>query len=269
MEKERGVILCVHGLAGDSRIFNYAASKLSEAGHSVYAIDLPGYGNSDGEKVDVPFETTMQALQEVVKGISMHAGALFMLGFSLGGLYALWYAALHPGMLKGVIAITPQLRLKGVKRNRRAEPSKGVFLAALLGYFLTPAKKIHIGRAVPSAFGELAGEEWVDMMKDPLCSFHCSYRYIFNVLIGRAQNVDVLRRLKVPLLVLHGNNDWIVVPEQSKMLLKMIWHSDKEMKTFDCDHWFYHAFYYKQNKYSELERVQVIASIDEWVRQRL
>ena len=265
------VILCIHGIAGDSRIFNYFAEKVSGLGYNVYAIDLPGFGMSGGEKGDVPFDITTNCMHDVVTQISNKHDStkIFMLGFSLGGLYTLWYAQMHPEDVQGIIALAPQLRMKGVKRDPRSEPSRSTLLRALIRYFVTPSKKGNVSKAVPSAFGELAGDEWIHMMKDPICNFDYSYRYIFNVLIGKSEKVKALYKIRLPVLMLHGNNDWIVVLEQSKAFLNMLDSTDKELKIFDCDHWFYHAFFYKQeSKYSETDRMNVVTAINEWVRKK-
>lgn len=265
------VILCIHGLAGDSRIFDYFSEKFSSLGYHVYAIDLPGFGMSAGEKGDVSFDDTIRSLHDVVATVrKKHTDAkIFMLGFSLGGLYALWYALIHHTDVNGIITLAPLLRMKGVKRNPRAEPSVKVFLASLIRYFITPSKKLNLAKSIPSGFGELAGSEWSYMMKDPICNFDYSYRYIFDVLVGKSEKIQVLYKIRIPVLMLHGSNDWTVVLEQSKTFLNMINSSDKELKIFDCDHWFYHTFFYKQdNKYSEASRTNVINAINEWVRKK-
>ncbi len=270
-KKSGSLIFCVHGLAGDSRIFGYLASKLSDLGHDIYAADLPGYGNSDGEKGDVAFDTTMQAMHDVVTRISNKHGnqKIFLLGFSLGGLYALWCASLHQEMLNGIIALAPQLRIEGVKRDPSREPSQEVLALALHKYSTSPAEKVHIGMAVPNAFGELAGEEWTCMLKDPACNFNYSYRYIVEIPIGKAENVGELYKLKLPLLILHGDEDRLPLPEQSKTFLNRVESADKELKILHgSDHWFYHATFYEQKKYSEEQRSRVINAIDEWIKNR-
>ncbi|MFQ5940680.1 MAG: alpha/beta hydrolase [Nitrososphaerales archaeon] len=268
---QENVILCIHGLAGDSRIFNYFAEKSSNLGCNVYAIDLPGFGMSNGEKGDLPFDITMNCLHDVIAQIkNKHGNArIFLLGFSLGGLHALWYTSLHKEMLTGTIVVAPHLRIKGVKRAQGREPSKRVLLAALLKYFVTPSKKGNLSEAIPSAFGELAGEEWIHMMKDPLCNFNYSYRYIFNVLTGKAEKVEALHEIISPILVLHGSKDPTVVLEQSKVLMNKLKSYDKELKVFDCGHWFYHTFFYRQaNGYSDDDRMKVVKTINKWIQNR-
>jgi len=128
-------ILCIHGLACDSRIFNYFAERFSKLGCDVYAIDLPGYGNSDGEKGDVAFDVALQCMHDVVEEIgSIHGDKIFLLGFSLGGLYTLWYAESHPESIHGIVLLAPHLRVKGVKEDPRREPSKRVLFASLEGF---------------------------------------------------------------------------------------------------------------------------------------
>lgn len=269
---QASVILCVHGLGGDSRIYDYLAKKSSSLGHDVYAIDLPGFGKSDVEKGDVPFDLTMHSLHDMVAQISEtnHNAKIFMLGFSLGGLFALWYARLHPEKLQGVIGLAPHLRIEGVKRDPRTEPSKEVLEFAIQKYSTSPEEKVHIGMAVPNAFGELAGEEWVHMLKDPLCNFNYSFRYIFDVMIGRAEKIDELYKLRLPILILQGDQDLITVPEQTRTFISRVESRDKELKIFQgSDHWFYHTVFYEQRKrYSEAERMNVVNTINEWVREK-
>ncbi|MEM2759346.1 MAG: alpha/beta fold hydrolase [Nitrososphaerales archaeon] len=263
-------ILCIHGLAGDSRIFNYFAKKSAALGHHVYALDLPGYGMSDGDRGDVSFDLTIKCLHDVVSQIcKKHENRkIFLLGFSLGALHALWYASMYKDLLNGVIALSPHLRIKRVKRDPRSEPSKKILLVALLRYLVTPSEKTNLSKAVPTAFGKLAGDEWNYMMKDPLCNFNYSYRYIFNTLIGRAEKIEPLYKLQVPLLVMHGKNDFNVVVEQSKTLVNRLDHTDKELRIFECDHWFYHTFFYTQYRYSENERSSIIKTITEWIERK-
>lgn len=266
-----GVILCIHGLASDSRIFSYFGEIASKQGHDVYAIDLRGYGASEGEKGDAPFDLTMACMHGVVSAISKKYDdhKVFMLGFSVGGLHALWYARLHPELLRGLILLSPHLRIEGVRRNPSTEPTPEVISAAIQKYQTSPAEKVHIGMAVPNAFGELAGEEWVQMLKDPICNFYYSYRYIFEVLMGRSEKIDELYKTKVPLLILHGENDHLTLPDHSATFLDRCQSSDKELVLIDgSDHWFYHAMFYDQNKYSEEQRRLVIDTIDKWIEKR-
>ncbi len=269
-KKGSNAILCIHGLACDSRIFNYFAERFAELGYDVYAIDLPGYGNSDGEKGDVAFDVALQCMHDVVKTISHTYDTIFLLGHSLGGLYSLWYAESHPENIHGLVLLAPHLMVKGVKTDPRREPSKQVLFASLIKHFLTPSKKVNIGKAVPNAFGNLAGDEWVHMMQDLVCNFDYSYRYIFNVLINKAEKIEPLYKIRLPLLILHGAKDSLPVAEQSRVFINNLESKDKQLKIFDsADHWFYHALFYKQEKYSEAERNGVIKVIDEWIRRRV
>jgi alpha-beta hydrolase superfamily lysophospholipase len=270
---EKGsVILCVHGLAGDSRIYNYLAEKTSSLGHNIYAIDLPGYGKSDGEKGDVSFDLTMHSLHDVVTQVSEinQNSKIFILGFSLGGMFALWCAKLYPEKLQGVIGLAPYLRIEGVKRDPRTEPSKEVLEFAIQKYSTNPAEKVHIGMAVPNAFGEIAGEEWAHMLKDPLCNFNYSFRNIFEVMIGRSEGIGELYKLRLPILILQGDQDPITVPEQTRTFISKVQSQDKELKIFQgSDHWFFHTVFYEQRRrYSETQRTSVVDAINTWIQKK-
>lgn len=268
----KSTIVCLHGLAGDSRTFNYLGNKMSSLGHDIYAVDLPGYGLSHGEKGDVAFDTTMMCLDQVIDQVNnRHPNErCFLLGFSLGGLHALWYANLSQEKLEGLTLMAPHLRIQGAERHPRSEPSPEVLKMALQKFSETPEEKVNIGLAVPNAFGKLGGEEWSFMMEDSICNFNYSYRYIFDVLINCAENVENLYSTKVPMLLLHGDQDWITVPEQSKAYLSKCLSREKELRIIEgSDHWFYDSVFYYQKNYSEEQRQMVIRSIDAWVEKRL
>ncbi|MGH9923491.1 MAG: alpha/beta hydrolase, partial [Nitrososphaerales archaeon] len=162
------------------------------------------------------------------------------------------------------------LRIEGVQRDPRTEPSKEVLELAVQKYSTNPAEKVHIGMAVPNAFGELAGEEWIHMLKDPVCNFNYSYRNIFDVMIGKAEGIDELYKLRLPILILQGDQDAITVPEQTRTFISRVESQDKELKMFiGSDHWFYHTVFYEQRpRYSEAERMKVVNAINEWVREK-
>jgi hypothetical protein len=41
----------------------------------------------------------------------------------------------------------------------------------------------------------------------------------------------------------------------------------KQLKLFDCDHWFYHSIFFNQNdqRYTESDRRQIVDSIVSWI----
>ena len=264
-------ILCIHGLCCDSRIFDYTAKNLASLGYDVYAIDLPGYANSEGERGDYPFDDTTNCINDFVIELKKQDGQLFVLGFSLGGLHALWYAYENPEQLDGLILLAPLLKVKGIKTDKRTEPSTSTLILSIIKNLVTPKAKIDLSKAIPRAFSAEASKELAHMVNEPTCNFTFSYRYVFETLLKRPSMVEKLSKVNLPALILQGDEDFLVVPEQSRAFMRMLQSSDKQLEILQgSDHWFYHALFYVQDpKYTDSQRIQVINTIHEWVSKRV
>ena len=113
----RRAVICIHGLPGQADQFQLLARDLVSEGSEVYAIDLRGFGNSVEQGLPRGdtrnFQRHLQDLDEVIENVCRkHQGKeIFLLGYSVGGNYAVWYAARHPGSLDGLILLAPGARI--------------------------------------------------------------------------------------------------------------------------------------------------------------
>jgi esterase/lipase len=67
---------------------------------------------------------------------------------------------------------------------------------------------------------------------------------------------------------LHGRKDRMIYLQVSQEFFKLVDSKRKEIKIFDCDHWFYDAIFYDQSfsRHSEDSRMQIISSIADWLK---
>lgn len=259
----RGTVLCIHGFCCDARIFAYVGAKLSEAGYDVASMDLPGHGRSDGEKGVLDFDACLKSIKQIVMELKKKSSRVFILAHSMGSTFALWYAR-SSGLVDGLVLMAPYIRISGIKRSD-AEPSPLAFVILLLGRLIAPSKKVNVTKALPN-YVRIGGSEITYMMQDPAVNFEYSYRYLIDVVTKRNSRIAELSEVNVPVLVLHGLKDRNVYPKVSEEFFKLLHTKDKEIKTFDCDHWFYDAVFYKQDsKYTEEERMKFISSITKWL----
>jgi dienelactone hydrolase len=115
---------------------------------------------------------------------------------------------------------------------------------------------------------EIGGEEISHMLQDKDLNFYYSYRYIVDIIAFRNSRVKALTdNGSVPILILHGKKDLIFFSAVSEAFFKLLKNKYKEIKLFDCDHWFYDAvsYNYMQSEYPEESRKQVIARIEKWI----
>lgn len=259
----RGTVLCIHGFCCDARIFAYVGAKLSEAGYDVASMDLPGHGRSDGEKGDLDFDACLKSIKQIVMELKKKSSRVFILAHSMGSTFALWHAR-SSGLVDGLVLMAPYIRISGIKRSD-AEPSPLAFVILLLGRLIAPSKKVNVTKALPN-YVRIGGSEVTYMMQDPAVNFEYSYRYLIDVVTKRNSRIAELSEVNVPVLVLHGLKDRNVYPKVSEEFFKLLHTKDKEIKTFDCDHWFYDAVFYKQDsKYAEEKRMKFISSITKWL----
>jgi alpha-beta hydrolase superfamily lysophospholipase len=257
-------LLCIHGFPCDARIFGYAASKLSKAGYDVYSMDLPGHGKSDGKKGDLDFDICLTSINQIVTELKKKSKRVFILAHSMGSIFALWYAHRFPNSINGLILLAPYIRVRGVKRSD-AEPTTTTFLKLLIGRLFFPNKRVNLAKVSPG-FIQIGGSQIARMTLDKELNFDYTYRYFVDIIASRNNKIGVLKDITVPVLILHGSKDRNVYPQVSEKFFKLLRTENKEIRVFDCNHWFYDAIFFSQtSEYSEQDRLQVISSIVEWL----
>ncbi|MES2018426.1 MAG: lysophospholipase [Pseudomonadota bacterium] len=107
----RGGIVIMHGLGEHSGRYRQLAQRLNAAGWSVRCYDHRGHGRSQGARGDVPNGSPMlQDAQIVIEDFIARTGYRpFLLGHSMGGLFACHVALAARAPLRGVILSSPAL----------------------------------------------------------------------------------------------------------------------------------------------------------------
>ena len=256
-------VLCIHGFPCDARIFTYAGDKLSQAGYNIFSMDLPGHGKSDGQKGDLDFDDCLKSMDQIIMELKKQSPRVFILAHSMGSTFALWHAHLF-NSVDGLILMAPYVRIGGIKRSD-AEPSPIAFIRLLLGRLFAPYKRVSVTKILPG-YVKIGGSQMTRMAQDRELNFEYSYRYFIDVIARRNSKVKELADINVPVLVLQGSRDRNVYPQVSEAFFKMLRTKEKEIKIFDCGHWFYDAIFYSQTaEYSEEDRMKFISSIAGWL----
>jgi pimeloyl-ACP methyl ester carboxylesterase len=188
----------------------------------------------------------------------------------VGCIFALWYAHLFKASIDGLILLSPSVRVPNMKKRYDAEPNAWEFLLLLFARIFMPNKLVDITEAFP-AHVKAGGDEIAWMMKDPVINFRYSYRFLVDILAIKSSKVSQLSEVgDMPVLILHGKKDRMMYFQVSEEFFKLLTTTMKEIKIFDCDHWFYDAIFYDQSfsRHKEESRMQIISSIADWLKSR-
>jgi alpha-beta hydrolase superfamily lysophospholipase len=117
--KPAGIVL-IHGLGEHSGRYGHVARFFNEQGFAVRAYDHRGHGRSGGARGDTPSaEAMVQDARIVIEDFARQLAAPpLLLGHSMGGLFAAYYATRALSPLSGLILSSPALRigLKGAQK---------------------------------------------------------------------------------------------------------------------------------------------------------
>jgi pimeloyl-ACP methyl ester carboxylesterase len=263
-------LLFIHGFFCDARIFAYIGGKLSIEGYNVVSIDLPGHGMSVGKKGDLDFDVCIKSIHQIVEQQKKRSTRVIIVAHSLGCIFALWYAHLFKTSINGLILLSPSVRVPNMKKRFDAEPNALEFLRLFFARIFTPNKLVDIREVFPTHV-KAGGDEVAWMMKDPVVNFRYSYRFLVDILAIKSSKVSELSEVgNIPVFILHGKKDRLMYFQVSEEFFKLLRSALKEIKIFDCDHWFYDAIFYDQSfsRHSEESRMQIVSSIADWLKSR-
>jgi pimeloyl-ACP methyl ester carboxylesterase len=135
-------VLLVHGIRTSASMWRHQQEWLVAAGHPVLAIDLPGHGVRREE----PF-TLGGAGAACDAGVARLGGPVLLVGLSLGGYYAIAYAARNPERVLGLVAASSSFQPSGpglagyraLARLIHGLPDRGLWLHTFLVRRTLPA----------------------------------------------------------------------------------------------------------------------------------
>ena len=250
----KAILVFIHGMAEHSERYQHPVAYFSERGFESYAMDLRGHGNSDGR------HSYANSLEELLHDIRIFLEkikvehpktALFLIGHSFGGQLVLNYGVWHPNGLKGIIASSPNIRLRMhlPLLKRLAAPIISKLVPRLsFGNELNPSMVCRDPQVIR------AYEE------DPKIRKRITARLADIVLENQLTLVDLAARFHVPAFLMHAGDDKICCPSGTEEFFKRIPIKEKAFKVYEG---FYHELF------NEVGRDQVFADMEKWIEKRL
>jgi acylglycerol lipase len=249
----RAVVVIVHGLGEHIGRYDHVGHRLASAGFACYAADHIGHGRSDGRRANVErMDRVVDDLAEFVGFATAHTPGtpVFVLGHSLGGLIALQYATGESVELAGVVisgaAVQPGVGspvLRSVARLLSA-------VTPNLGVLTLPPE--YLSRD-PEVVASYCADPLVHLGKIPA-------RTGAEILAATQALPDRLARLRIPVLILHGEQDRMTTPEGSRMVHQRVAAQDRTLRIYDG---LYHEIF------NEPEQDEVLDDVIGWLAERI
>jgi acylglycerol lipase len=254
----RAIVIIVHGIHEHSGRYAHVGYQLATAGFATYAADHRGHGRSGGRRANIErMALIVDDLSSFVRfAAQRHTGLpVFMIGHSLGGLIALHWAteprATEPRtFLDGLVVSGPAVEV--MVGSALARRLAGVLSALVPNLRVTAIDADRISRdpAVVRAYRE-----------DPLVDHGRIKARTGAEMLATMKSLPArLPRLSIPLLLLHGTEDWICAPASSVMVHDAVSSPDKTLRRYQG---LYHEVF------NEPERDQILTDLVSWLDQHL
>ncbi|MCY1075957.1 alpha/beta hydrolase [Archangium lansingense] len=222
-QEPRAVVAIIHGIGEHSGRFRNLVNYLTARGHAVYALDLRGHGRSPGQRGHL---LSWSEYREDVRAFLAKVSArepgrpLFAYGHSMGGLITLDYVLRHPEGLSGTIISGPPFESVGV-----ATPL--LVLSARVLSLIWPVFALE----VPLEPEALCRDPAVvsHYLKDPLVHRKASARWAVEAIEANVWVKDHAAELRLPLLLLHGEEDRINTAAGSRQFFESVSFPDKKL----------------------------------------
>ena len=224
-ETPRGFVVIVPGFNAHSGYYTWVAEQFVANGLAVYAVDLRGRGNSDGERFYVDnFEDYVRDVEAVVKVARSREASVpfFLLGHSAGGVVSCLYTLDHQAELTGLICESFAHEL----------PAPDFALAVFkgLGYVAPHAHILHLPNERFSRDPKVVSA----MNEDPLIAHETQPTRTMAALVRADERLKKeFPLITLPVLILHGTADKNTRPSGSQHFYDMVGSADKTLKLYE------------------------------------
>lgn len=202
------VVLLIHGFLGSTFSWRYLLPLLSPH-HTVYAVDLPGFGRSDkGKGYPYTLEAFAQSIYDFIQSEGVRQ--LTIIAHSMGGQVAMRLASIAPQAVKRLILIAPSSYLPAAKRWQKAL-FRIPWSYGVVPFMLTSRRIQREFANVIFNINTLDLQNMYDGYITPLRDRHFP-RALFQFARCRESDLgrDELQQIRQPALLLWGRHDRVV-----------------------------------------------------------
>ena len=114
---EVGVLVC-HGFTGTTQSVRPLGENLARAGFTVAGPRLAGHGTKVKDLAKSTASEWISSIEEELDWLRERTDGIFFVGLSMGGTFALYFAAMRPELLRGIVPINACVFLKDPELSR-------------------------------------------------------------------------------------------------------------------------------------------------------
>lgn len=222
----RGVVALVHGVGEHSGRYMNLVAPLVDRGYAVYGYDQRGHGASPGPRVHVDrwsqYREDLRAYLSLI-GERRSGLPLVLYGHSMGSLVVLDYLLEHPRGLAGAI-------VSGVALEPAGVGSPALVAAARVLTHVTP--RLTLDLKIDPRQLTRDPDALEATLTDPWLTSRATVRWGTESLDTVARIKDAMHEIDLPLLVLHGGDDPLNLPEGARALVETAASSDKTLLVY-------------------------------------
>lgn len=197
-------VLLIHGFTGSPTEMAPLGEFLYKKGYSVYCPLLAGHGTTEEDMEKTGWKDWVASAEEGLRKLQAKYSKVFVVGFSMGGCIALYLAMKYK--IEGIITISAPIFLT----------EKKAYLTPILKYFQ---------KYKPKPRKPDYGVPIFSYDKTPIKCVSSLLKLIFIVKYN-------LKKVKVPTLIIQGEDDRVVEPKSARYIFEKINPPYKEIKYF-------------------------------------
>ncbi|MCH8890934.1 MAG: alpha/beta hydrolase [Myxococcales bacterium] len=244
------IIVLVHGYGEHCGRYEHTASDLARAGFEVHAYDQQGHGRSGGTRCHVRrFEHLLDDLEGFVAAVRAERPPLpvTVVGHSMGGLVVAAYASQRNPKVAGVVTSAAALSMP-------EDLSRARVIAAHVLKWLAPRISL-ASQLDPNALSR-DPEVVRAYLEDPLVQRRITASLASEIM--SAMKSTVAAAVRVPMLLLHGEDDPICPVAGSRSFFEQLTVTQRGLRTYPG---------LRHEIFNEPERAAVLGDLVGWVRE--
>jgi len=250
--RARGVVVIVPGFNSHSGYYTWVAEQFVASGFAVYAVDLRGRGQSDGERFYVQrfadYVSDVAALVTLAKKRELGL-PVFLLGHSAGGVVSCIYTIEHEAELAGLIC----------ESFAHQVPAPDFVLAVLKGlsHVAPHAHVLHLKNEDFSRDPKIVEA----MNADPLIAHETQPTQTVAEMVRADERLKKeFPLITLPVLILHGTSDKATKPSGSQLFYDTAGAKDKTLKLYEG---------HFHDLLNDIGKEKVMADVKGWVEAHL